>query len=161
MATGEDVSVSNVGVSEKDQLQRAEQGLEAQEYRPPFGAPPPYQQDLPSHQLYGPPPGPVTTQGYPISDTVVITQPAAVTVIHAYGVFGRHPISLTCPGCQANVTTSITYHVGGLAWLLFSMLCIFGCWLGCCLIPFLVDDCKDVIHSCPNCHRVIGRFNRI
>lgn len=35
------------------------------------------------------------------------------------------------------------------------------CWLGCCLIPFYVDRCKDVVHSCPNCEQVLGRYDRI
>ena len=35
------------------------------------------------------------------------------------------------------------------------------CWLGCCLIPFCIDSCKDVIHTCPNCRAPIGKFNRL
>ena len=37
----------------------------------------------------------------------------------------------------------------------------FSCWLGCCLIPFCIDTCKDVIHTCPNCRAPLGKFNRL
>ena len=36
-----------------------------------------------------------------------------------------------------------------------------SCWLGCCLIPFCLDGCKDVIHSCPNCHARLGSYRRM
>lgn len=38
---------------------------------------------------------------------------------------------------------------------------LYRLWLGCCLIPFCVDGCKDVVHSCPNCRHTIGKFNRM
>lgn len=37
----------------------------------------------------------------------------------------------------------------------------FRLWLGCCLIPFCIDGCKDVVHSCPNCQQTVGKFNRM
>jgi len=37
---------------------------------------------------------------------------------------------------------------------------IFSCWL-CACIPFCVDDCKDVIHTCPSCGVVLGRHRRL
>ena len=55
--------------------------------------------------------------------------------------------------------------------LVFTCLCITiiayyyyflnSCWLGCCLIPFCLDGCKDVIHCCPNCHARLGSFRRM
>lgn len=38
---------------------------------------------------------------------------------------------------------------------------IFGSFFGCCLIPFCLDDCKDVLHRCPHCERFLGRFERM
>lgn len=35
------------------------------------------------------------------------------------------------------------------------------CDLGCCLIPCLIDDLKDVTHTCPNCKGYIYTYKRI
>jgi len=52
------------------------------------------------------------------------------------------------------------YFVPFLSLMLFI---IFFCrlWLGCCLIPFCINGAKDVVHSCPNCQRMVGRYNRM
>ncbi|KAI3659885.1 hypothetical protein MP638_003385 [Amoeboaphelidium occidentale] len=65
------------------------------------------------------------------------------------------PCTLVCPFCKATVTTRTKKQAGGCAWLLCSLLCIFGCWMGCCLIPFCADDCLDTVHDCPRCNRTI------
>lgn len=33
-------------------------------------------------------------------------------------------------------------------------------WCLCC-VPFCMDSCLDVIHSCPSCNRILGRFSRV
>uniref|UniRef100_A0A8C8SMN7 Cell death-inducing p53-target protein 1 n=1 Tax=Pelusios castaneus TaxID=367368 RepID=A0A8C8SMN7_9SAUR len=35
------------------------------------------------------------------------------------------------------------------------------CDLGCCLIPCLIDDFKDVTHTCPNCKAYIYTYKRM
>ncbi|XP_021374453.1 cell death-inducing p53-target protein 1 homolog isoform X3 [Mizuhopecten yessoensis] len=136
-----------------------------QGYAQPYGAPPqgypaqpygqpgqPYGQPAP----YGQPgqPGYSQQQG---QTTVVVAQPA-VTVVQQ---FRESPVHTRCPHCQAEVVTATQYETGTFTWIICLVLCIVGCDLGCCFIPFCVDGCKDVAHSCPNCRTVISRYNRM
>nr|ACN70008.1 LPS-induced TNF-alpha factor [Pinctada fucata] len=105
-----------------------------------------------------PPPGYGTGPGYSVTNTnVVVAQPGIATVM----VFRELPVQCTCPSCGASVVTSTSYETGTLAWVICLVLALFGLWLGCCLIPFCINGCKDVIHSCPNCRHTIGKFNRM
>ncbi|NP_001139042.1 uncharacterized protein LOC559480 [Danio rerio] len=70
------------------------------------------------------------------------------------------PGRITCPHCLTEVITE-TEHVSGLmAWLICGTLALFVCWL-CCCIPFCLDACKDVKHTCPNCRNIIRIYKRI
>ncbi|XP_013397761.1 cell death-inducing p53-target protein 1 homolog isoform X2 [Lingula anatina] len=152
------------------------------QYPPPGGYPqgqpggyPPaqggYPQGQPGYQPppgqpggYGPPPQGAYPQqgGYSTQTTTVIaSQPPTTTVIVAQTSFGPRSRSMQCPYCQAHITTSVNYHSGGLTWLIAGLICIFGCWLGCCLIPFCIDDMQDATHSCPNCNRTLGTYHRL
>ncbi|XP_013397753.1 cell death-inducing p53-target protein 1 homolog isoform X1 [Lingula anatina] len=157
------------------------------QYPPPGGYPqgqpggyPPaqggYPQGQPGYQPppgqpggYGPPPQGAYPQqggGYPAgystqTTTVIASQPPTTTVIVAQTSFGPRSRSMQCPYCQAHITTSVNYHSGGLTWLIAGLICIFGCWLGCCLIPFCIDDMQDATHSCPNCNRTLGTYHRL
>ena len=63
------------------------------------------------------------------------------------------------------VTTQIHYQAGMLTWtvagtifilgLLFFFIGIFFAW-----IPFLINDLKDVVHTCPIDGTVIGVYRR-
>lgn len=134
-------------------------------------APPPY-----NEKMY-PPPGPGSApypppqqQQYPPTGgysqvppgmagqtTVVVTQPV---VVHT-GIYRGVPVSCQCPHCRAQVVTAVTYTAGLLPWLLCLGLLLIGCWAGCCLIPFCIDDLKDTTHYCPNCKQVLGTYRRI
>ena len=37
-----------------------------------------------------------------------------------------NPMTITCPHCRANVTTSISSEPGAMAWIVGGLLCIFG-----------------------------------
>ncbi|XP_071100087.1 lipopolysaccharide-induced tumor necrosis factor-alpha factor homolog [Haliotis cracherodii] len=114
--------------------------------QPGYGAPPP---------AYGaPPPGYAQT-----NTTVVMAQPSTVLLHPAR--LGEAPVQLQCPRCNAQVVSSTYYETGSLTWLAAGIICIVGCWAGCCLIPFCVDGTKDVIHQCPNCKSQIGAYRRL
>nr|CAH8872308.1 unnamed protein product [Trichobilharzia regenti] len=69
---------------------------------------------------------------------------------------GRLPKSFRCECCQQVTVTRTTYQIGALTWLMAALIFICGGVLGCFLIPFFVDCCKDVKHVCPFCGTEIG-----
>ncbi|CAJ0928879.1 unnamed protein product [Ranitomeya imitator] len=104
-----------------------------------------------------PPPPPYGAAG---PQPTVIMAPVTSTVIMTTS-FADTPTSCTCPVCRQNVVTRIEYNTGLLVWLIFGILCLLGCWLGCCLIPFCLDSCKDVDHFCPNCNHHLSKYKRL
>merc|ERR1711962_1994795 len=120
--------------------------------------PPPYAQNPPmaGFEQAGMASAPVTNQ-QPLPG-----QPPVVQVVHTQQViaqphrFGRDPLPTVCPHCNQSVTTKVEYKNGLATWLICGGCAIFGCWLGCCLIPFCVNDMKDVVHECPRCGKVIS-----
>lgn len=83
--------------------------------------------------------------------------PAPVQPLH----LGPSSTMCVCPACHATITTTTVYEAGGLCWLICLLLCVFGFVLGCCLIPFCINECKDVVHKCPNCNALIGKYTRL
>ncbi|CAH8666957.1 unnamed protein product [Heterobilharzia americana] len=69
---------------------------------------------------------------------------------------GRLPKSFRCECCQQVTVTRTTYQIGALTWLMAAFIFLCGGILGCFLIPFFVDCCKDVKHVCPFCGTEIG-----
>ncbi|XP_033750577.1 LITAF domain-containing protein-like isoform X2 [Pecten maximus] len=104
-------------------------------------------------QQQAPPP-----PGYqPAHQTVVVTTPGYAQPL----IFREGPVNMSCPFCQAQIVTTTTYVTGTLAWLICGILILLGFWLGCCLIPFCLNGCKDVVHTCPNCRQQVGKFSRM
>nr|XP_027203607.1 lipopolysaccharide-induced tumor necrosis factor-alpha factor homolog [Dermatophagoides pteronyssinus] len=77
------------------------------------------------------------------------------TVVVVVQEQGFVPIRMVCPYCHSKVLTEIRYKDGLLTYILCCGLVLFGCWLGCCLIPFCVPSLKDVEHYCPECGELI------
>ena len=68
----------------------------------------------------------------------------------------RNPTTAMCTKCQANVQTETTLEAGLGTWAICCGIFLVGCQCGCCLIPFCIDDCKDVIHTCSRCGTEVG-----
>ncbi|XP_034276608.1 lipopolysaccharide-induced tumor necrosis factor-alpha factor homolog [Pantherophis guttatus] len=77
------------------------------------------------------------------------------------GIFSSKPASTICPCCRQIITTEVVFRVGCLTYAVSTCLCLVGCCLGCCLIPFMSKCCKDVDHYCPCCRYHIYRYKRI
>ncbi|XP_022341660.1 LITAF domain-containing protein-like [Crassostrea virginica] len=112
----------------------------------------------------GPPPPPPSYSGPPppysgqTTSAVVVTQQTPFVAVQ---LFRETPVRLKCQYCSSEVITSTSYETGTITWLACAITAFVGCWLGCCFIPFCVDGCKDVVHTCPNCRQVLGRYDRI
>ena len=108
-----------------------------------------------------PPPAPPASKG----GILITTNPGGVhasttvtTIASSKKVFSKHPASLTCQHCNAAVVTRTRAETGTITWVSAGAMVLFGLWLGCCLIPFCIDDLKDTVHECPNCNRVIDVY---
>jgi len=136
----------------------ANPGYPQQKFEPPPAYP---DANAPGQDFVGfhPPPPPHTTT----TTTVITGQPLiARTVVTGYAVPATHfPCRLECPHCHADVSTNVQYETGNMAHVAALVLCLFGCWLGCCLIPYCVDGCKDTVHTCPSCGRHLGVVKRL
>ncbi|XP_040829877.1 LITAF domain-containing protein isoform X1 [Ochotona curzoniae] len=71
------------------------------------------------------------------------------------------PMRTLCPYCGNYVMTRTTPVPGILSWVLCIGLCVFGCFLGCCLIPFCVRSLMDVKHTCPVCRQTLFHHRRL
>ncbi|KAJ7984721.1 hypothetical protein DPEC_G00357690 [Dallia pectoralis] len=70
------------------------------------------------------------------------------------------PAIVRCPFCEQVVTTKTYRKIGSAPWILCFLSGILGCVAGCCLIPFCLNNLKDVYHSCPECHKKICTSER-
>merc|ERR1712080_324386 len=77
--------------------------------------------------------------------------------------FNQNPMTMTCPFCQAHITTATSSRSGGAVWLTCLGIIFFtgGACLPCAFIPFCIDDMKDQVHSCPNCGKVVGTYSKL
>ncbi|KAM3715795.1 Lipopolysaccharide-induced tumor necrosis factor-alpha factor [Dirofilaria immitis] len=116
------------------------------------------------------PPPDATTVSFPSSlppltntneNNAAVTIPFHVNLISSTTpLFGPNPIATDCPYCQAHVVTSIQRIIGTFPWIIMGICFLLGFfllipWCLCC-VPFYMDNCRDVVHSCPSCKRILG-----
>ncbi|XP_046330072.2 lipopolysaccharide-induced tumor necrosis factor-alpha factor homolog [Haliotis rufescens] len=73
---------------------------------------------------------------------------------------GEDPVGMQCIFCHGNIQTSTRYKFGHCTCVSMVMIWMLGGCLGCFLIPLCIDKTKDVIHTCPNCQKEIGRHRK-
>nr|CAB3263444.1 lipopolysaccharide-induced tumor necrosis factor-alpha factor homolog [Phallusia mammillata] len=144
---------------------------------PPYAAGPPPQPDQPPYQGQQPyPPQPAGPyQGQPgvvpppeykqdmqPGQPPVAVPPGTTTVIVQQQRFSQFPATCVCPNCHQNVVTTTVAETSLLTWLICGAIILFGGWICClCLIPFCIDDLKDIRHVCPSCRHTIHVFKRM
>ena len=92
----------------------------------------------------------------PNTNPPVITQQPQVVVVQQ-PEFDKEPVNITCAHCNDNITTKTDTETSIVQWLACIGCCLIGCDLGCCFIPFCIDDLKTTTHSCPKCNLVVGK----
>ncbi|KAM7542626.1 hypothetical protein Aperf_G00000015359 [Anoplocephala perfoliata] len=142
--------------------------------------PPPYSEVVPPYPTMAPgyPPGPgyPTAPGYPQGPGYPLGPPPPqppqapyispqtqqpTTVVYTANALGPGPSRFYCTSCRREVLTDVNYESGLLTWLLVAIICLFGGWMGCCLIPLCCDCDKDVWHKCPSCKAALGKYSRL
>jgi len=132
--------------------------------------PPPYSDFPPQYEksalgVGAPQQTPTPTAPPNLIPTAEIPQPQQPHVQANVGTFGPFPIEMDCPYCHNHIVSHTKSVPGPLPWIILGVCFVLGFflivpWCICC-VPFCVDACLDVLHSCPSCKRTIGRFSRL
>ncbi|XP_021349822.1 lipopolysaccharide-induced tumor necrosis factor-alpha factor homolog isoform X2 [Mizuhopecten yessoensis] len=75
--------------------------------------------------------------------------------------FRDTPQRMQCPNCSQDIVTVMTFVPGVNTIICCVIIALLGGVLGCFLIPFFMDSCKDVVHNCPNCRTKLGRYTKM
>ncbi|KAJ8413565.1 hypothetical protein AAFF_G00080720 [Aldrovandia affinis] len=110
-------------------------------------SPPPYQPQFQLQPQFSQVTHPVQVHSQP-----VFIQPAAQGVVIVSNNLGDTSCMTTCNNCHRRVTTRVIYKSGTFSWVMCFVFIFFGCFCGCCLLPFFMETFQDAHHSCPECH---------
>lgn len=118
-------------------------------------------------------PGTVQPGAMPMGQPMVVAQPMAmgqqmapvmvlpvnhnVTPLSTTFRFRENPAKVICQYCNVETITKTTKLNGLGTHLIAGGICLVGCWLGCCFIPYCIDSAKDTEHICGNCNKVVGK----
>ena len=108
----------------------------------------------------------VQSQNYPVvnsearvirySDQPIVVNQYTPTIIREYK-FGTSPISLICIFCKSPITTETECEFNcGSCCLCLLVGCLFFMCIQLCRGKSIC--CNDIIHKCPNCRRILGRY---
>eukprot|EP00794_Sanderia_malayensis_P020363 gene20363-22372_t len=75
-------------------------------------------------------------------------------------MFGPTSQPFQCPACGQQGSSVTQYEAGKATWLAAALICPF-CPVGCCLLPFVFDNFKDVQHTCPKCNTILGKWEKL
>lgn len=110
---------------------------------------------------------PEPPQGIPVNqNSNGVPPPIIVRAVHARtALFGPYPVEMDCPYCHNHIVSHTMKVPGVLPWIIMAICFVLGFfllipWCLCCL-PFCIDSCLDVLHTCPSCKRLVGRFARL
>ncbi|KAF4673981.1 hypothetical protein FOL47_009899 [Perkinsus chesapeaki] len=87
-----------------------------------------------------------------ILPVVFHNSPPVVVVTHE---FGHDPMVVTCPRCHCKVITSVSHDITCGTWICSGIICVFCIFLF--WLPFLIKQCQEARHTCPNCGFEIGK----
>ena len=76
-----------------------------------------------------------------VNTTIIQPVPCVSTVTNVVPL-GKFPTACTCPVCRQSIVTRVEKRNGPIVWILAGIICLLGFVLGCCLIPFCIDDLK-------------------
>lgn len=74
-------------------------------------------------------------------------------------IWTAFPQVASCSRCRTQGVTNVKYVPGMCTWLSCAGICLIGCYLGCCFIPFCIDSLQDCTHHCTSCGELLGRKN--
>merc|ERR1712071_470581 len=78
-------------------------------------------------------------------------------------IYGEFPVSQKCQFCHENIETKVNLTMGCFAWqawLIISILTICTASITACFVcrfDCLFASCRDRVHECPLCEKVLGR----
>ncbi|XP_037811524.1 lipopolysaccharide-induced tumor necrosis factor-alpha factor homolog [Lucilia sericata] len=79
--------------------------------------------------------------------------PKEQTII-SYQPVGPLSTNMICPSCRSNIKTLVEHRPSTATHILGLLLCS----ICCCCLPYFIDFCRNVNHTCPNCHAFVGTY---
>nr|CUU97517.1 hypothetical transcript [Hymenolepis microstoma] len=111
-----------------------------------------------------PPPseGPIVEPPSPLevltTDEVGDEQPYQIATSEVF--FGKEPVDAYCIHCGKVVKTVTELVPGDMEHVPVFRHCSIGFYCGCCQLPYVLVERKEVHHTCPYCQGALGRYKR-